>query len=325
MGLTLFDFDFSEKQEKMFSEERIKEKFNELIQYSKKEGNPHYLSIRELPNNMYMYLEKFIEKGWVKQHQANVYIEDKYLDFHTTEELTQIFEKAMSSVANKENVCWYNDVLPVINRLYLPIRIQKKVDLEFRKVKKEIVKKYALEFGLQHFKSVKSARGNKKDFGKWVKKNVFPIIIENILNLSTYEEVEEYFNKNIFFCGRRDENMSSVYVKIAPYPEFYGFSPSYLEIASLAQATTEEDIKLVLEYCGVVRHGLNSFTNYDSAVYPNAWSFTRYLDELTDEDIVTLYEDRSRLERLHGRDIFEDSVFFGFLEKHKKHLGLLKN
>lgn len=78
MELTLFDFDFSEEQEKMFSEERIKEKFNELIQYSKKVGNPHYLSIRELPNNMYMYLEKFIEKGWVKQNETGVYIPDKH-------------------------------------------------------------------------------------------------------------------------------------------------------------------------------------------------------------------------------------------------------
>lgn len=318
MELTLFDFDFSEEQEKMFSEERIKEKFNELIQYSKKEGNPHYLSIRELPNNMYMYLEKFIEKGWVKQHQANVYIEDKYLDFHTTEELTQIFEKAMSSVANKESVCWYNDVLPVINRLYLPIRIQKKVELEFRKVKKEIVKKYALKFGLQHFKSVKSARGHKGNFGKWVKRNVFPIIIENILNLSTYEEVEEYFNKNIFFCGRRDENMSSAYAKIAPYPEFYRFSPSYLEIASLAQATTEKDVKLILDYCGILHYGLNAFTDYGNAIYPDGWSFERYLAELTDEDKVMIYEDRERLKRLHGRDIFEDAIFFELLEKKEK-------
>lgn len=315
MELTLFDFDFSEEQEKMFSEERIKEKFNELIQYSKKEGNPHYLSIRELPNNMYMYLEKFIEKGWVKQNETGVYIPDKYLDYHTLDELIDMFEESINKVTRKENVCWYSDILQVINHVFLPTRIQKEVEQNFRVAKKEITKKYALKFGLQHFKNVKSSRGHKKDFGKWVKKNVFPIIIENILNLSTYEEVEEYFNKNIFFCGRRDENMNSVYAKIAPYPEFYKFSPSYLEIASLAQATTEKDVKLILDYCGILHYGLNAFTDYGNAIYPDGWSFERYLAELTDEDKVMIYEDRERLKRLHGRDIFEDAIFFELLKK----------
>lgn len=311
--LNLFAFDFSEDQEEMFSEENIKRKFALVQQQAKEDRNGYFLPLKSLPENTIMYVDHFVEKGWIERRKNGINILDEHLKYHTLEELVQMYENDMKKVCSRKDVCWYTDVLTVINHSASPIRIQEEIEEELYYAKKEITKKYALQFGLEHFKNKPSSRGHKiGGFSKWVKKNVLPIITEDVLKLSDYDKIEDYFKKSVFFFGRSDSDKSGYRedYRIPPYPEYYQLWASYLDIASLSQADNEDDIELILEYCG---RSSGHFPDICNVIYPTDYTFQTYIDSLTDEDRELLKNDRERLTKLHGRDILEGSVLFDFV------------
>jgi len=313
--LDLFAFDFSEDKKEMFSDENVKKQFEILQDISKESMNGYFLRIKNLPNNMVMYIDKFVENGWVKRRSNNgIYIVDDYLKFHTIDELIGMFEAAMNSVSKKPDVSWYKDFLNVINYSSSPIRWIENREEEFDKRKNDIVIKYAFKFGLNHFKEVPSSRGYKIGvISKWARENILPVIAKDVLELTTFDEVKKYFKENCFFFGRNDWERScySNDYQIPPFPVYWSIIPSIFETVCLVQAETEQDVKLVLEYAG--RSGGSSVEEQCNIIYPKNWSFERYIDSLTDKDKELLKEDRERLKRLHGRDLLEKSPLFQYI------------
>src|SRR5699024_7442445 len=170
--------------------------------------------------------------------------------------------------------------------------------------KKDVIVEYAYKYGLEHFKNVPESRGHKvTTFDKWEKENILPLIISDVLDLSTYEEVEEYFSDKLFCFGRRDRDRSGYRdgFQIPPRLDYIKIMPSYLELASLAQAETEEDIILVLEYAG---RGYNFHTDgHLDIVYPENYSYEDYLSSLTEEDIELIRSDDERIRNMRSGNV----------------------
>lgn len=308
--MDLFAFDFSQDQDEMYSDENVLKQFKELQLLSKRYGNGYCIGLEKLPNQMMMFIDKFVENGWIERRGSGISVLDEHLIYHTLDEVISTFENSMNRISKKENVCWYKDVISVINFCPSPIRWLDEPKKEYNKLKNKITLKYALQFGLEHFKNVPSSRGMKMlTMNKWAKKNVMPIISNAVLNMSEYEEIEKYFRNHAFFLGRRDWDKSGYTsdYHIPPYPEFIQLLPTTFDMACMLQAETSEDIELILEYVG---HSRGSTIEEKETVYPNGWSFEKYIDSLTDEDKELLQKDRQRLASLHNRDIMKNSLVF---------------
>src|SRR5699024_81529 len=293
-AVDLFSFDFSED----VTEESIQEKFKEVQRISKEKLNCYFIGLHEI-SNMLRYVDEFEKRGWIERKGSNGFlIPDKYVDFHTPDEVIDNFKECINQVMQKENLAWYEDVLPVINFASSPIRLKNEEEKkEINKRKKEVIKKTALKMGLQHFINVPKARGHKMyNFNsKWERENLLPLIAKYVIPIQDYDDMEQFFRTQYFFTGRMDwkTNMS------APYPDFNRFSPSFLEIASLCEATEQSTVQLILDYSGNVTGGKPEEPSY--ILYPENWSWERYENSLTDEDIQKIEDDKERLKRLHNK------------------------
>lgn len=208
----------------------------------------------------------------------------------------------VDEVMKKPNLCWYNDVIPVINQGAIPIRcINNETKELMRKKQKEIIVKFAQKLGLKHFLNTPSARGYKINpfSSKWTKENVLPLIAEKVIPMTNFVKIDSYFSNHVFFFGRRDWDRSG-YRKdydIPPYPEYVKLMPSYLEIASLCEARDEATIKLILDYSGC-SFGYEKRQSNLTYVYPEGWSYAKYKESLSDDDIKVIREDQERIKRL---------------------------
>lgn len=320
MELTLFDFDFSQENDEQYSEEKIKEMFAIVQEYSKQKGNGYYLSIESLPRNVLPYIDTFLESGWIERRGSGINIKDTFLLYHTVDEIIEEFRQCMEAAFKTDKMLWYKDVLPIINYSIRVVRFRSEQEKkECYQKKEKVIKDYAMRLGLQYFKEnqcpdavgYKTTTFSKKSF---FYKNVLPTIVSDVKRLSTYEEVETYFKDRIFFIGRNDGDKK---FKLPPFPEYKAFVPHYLLTACLAEAEEEQDIIMLLEYCGQCLYG-NQDSLYHKAVYPKGWSFERYYATLTDEDKRVLMEERERLMGLHGRDIFKGHLLFQMIEEEKE-------
>src|SRR5699024_12504712 len=72
--------------------------------------------------------------------------------------------------------------------------------------KHEMIKDVTLKLGLKHFLEKPKSRGGKMNpiNTKWAKDNVLPIIIENVQIIEDFDEMENFFNENVWFLGRLD-------------------------------------------------------------------------------------------------------------------------
>jgi|SRR5690625_3995530 len=299
MELTLFDFDFETSEQELFSEVKVKEVFSELQDISKERMNGYYIHLDNLPKKMLMYIDKFEKNSWIeKRESGGLYILDEFVKYHTFNELIDEYEDILSKAVAQHNVCWYENILPIVNHACSPIRYKSEElkELIYQK-KEEIIKKVVIDLGLKHFLNVPSSRGLKMTaFGsKWSKENVLPVVIENVKGIDDYDAMKEFFYNNFFFFGRRDWDWG--YKNIAPYPEFKRLMPSYLELAALSEATDSDDIKLIFDHVGYSSGGR---LHEQSVIYPKGWSYEKYKQSLTDGDKELIQEDRERLNRLHN-------------------------
>ncbi|MFD1362768.1 hypothetical protein [Lentibacillus salinarum] len=305
MGLDLFDFDFTESNAEMFSDEKVLEKFKQLQQAFKEKQNAYNMRLEEMPKDLIMYLDEFQKRGWTeKEFGSGINIPDEYLDYHTADELIKEYEEAMNRVLNRPDTNWYNHVLPVMNGKSSPIRWQnKKVRQEVSRAKHEINKKAAQTLGLKHFLEVPESRGKRMKCldSKWEKKYVIPKIAELVMEITDFDEMEDLFRNHAFFCGRQDWTFGQSTVPIAPYPEFKRLMPTVFETACLCEAEDEKTIKLILDYMGCATGNLERMNPNIKYIYPDGWSMNKYEATLTDEDIERIIDDQERLKRLHSR------------------------
>lgn len=281
---------------------KVQEMFNRLLDISKEKGNPYYLSLNEIPAEIQAYLLDFKKQKFIEMNDISIHIQGEYLKFHTVEELVQEYQQKIEEILSKPNFCWYKNILSISN-FFGPYQYRNEQDRQlFYQRKQEIDKEVACRLGLKHFLEVPSSRGEKMKIlsSKWARKYVIPIIVERVLAMDDYDEVQEFFKNAVFFCGRRDWDWED---DVAPYPEFKKLQFSKLEIASLAQAKDEETIKLVLDYAGCVFLSSNynqHLKENEFIIYPEGWSFEKYEESLTDEDKEKIRLDQERLKRLHN-------------------------
>ncbi|MFD1363144.1 hypothetical protein [Lentibacillus salinarum] len=306
MELDLFDFDFTESNEEMFSDERVLEKFHQLQQAFKEKQNAYNMRLEEMPKDIIMYLDEFQKRGWIeKRHTSGINIPDDYLAYHTADELIEEYQDAMNRVLDRPGINWYNHVLPIMNGKSSPIRWKnKKVRQEVSQAKHEINKKAAQTLGLKHFLEVPESRGKRMKCldSKWERKHVIPKIAEIVLEITDFDEMEDLFRNHAFFCGRRDWTWGKSTIPIAPYPEFKRLMPNVFDIACLCEAEDEKTVQLILDYAGCAFGNFERLNPDIGYIYPDGWSMKAYEATLTFEDIELLIEDKERLRRLHNRE-----------------------
>lgn len=298
MEITLFDFDFSKDQNKMFSDEMVKEKFRELQLIVKNSGNGYYTEIRSLPRDLVLYLEEFRSRGWIENRGDGITIPSQHLIYHTVEEVVESFREKVEKALSDPNVSWYKTVLSVINGLgTTPVRWKdEKAKKEARRRMHEISRNAAKRLGLNHFLAVPSSRGMKINIfsSKFAKEQVLPLIAKYVIPITDYEEMDDFFNHHFFFFGRDDWETR----KMCPYPDFRMVTPSMFEKACLCEAKDEKTVKLILDYAGCSFGGER--IKKLPCLYPDGWSYERYLETLTEDDKAKIREDQERLKRLHG-------------------------
>lgn len=303
MGLDLFDFDFTETNEEVFSDDKVLEKFRQLQQAFKEKQNAYNMQMEEMPKDVIMYLDEFLNRGWIeKRSSSGINIPDEHLTYHTADELIKEYEDTMNRVLSRPVANWYNHVLPVMNFNSSPIRWKNdNVREEVSKAKKEINKKAAQTLGLKHFLEVPESRGSRMKCldSKWEKKHVIPKIADLVIEITDFDEMEDLFRNHAFFCGRRDWTWGKSTIPIAPYPEFKRLMPTVFDIACLCEAEDEKTVQLILEYAGCAFGYFERLNPNMKYVYPDGWSMKEYEATLTFEDIELLIEDRERLKRLH--------------------------
>lgn len=296
MNINLFDFDFTDSYEEKFKEKNIVKQFNELKTIFKEKMNPYYMDLESIPREMNFYLDEFLKRGWIEKRGNGFSLLDEYIDYHTVEEVISSYKKALSKVLKKEDVCWYNDILPVVNFASSPIRYKNEKERKMiYKEKEKVIKDVALSLGLEHFINKPSARGPKLTaFGsKWSREYVLPMVAEQIIPITDYDEMKAFFYNHVFFFGRRDwENENT-----APYAVFKSLMPSYLELASLCEANDLKTVQLIFEYVGFV----TGIAKGKIVLYPSGWSMERYEKTLTTDDKILIQQDQERLKRLHEK------------------------
>ncbi len=304
MELTLFDFDFTESQEEMYSEKRVSEQFAVLQQMFKDRQNSYYMGMGELPREMIVYLDEFERRGWINKRKSSVSdpginIPDEHLIYHTFDEIIGLYKQQLLQVLKQPNISWYEDILPIGNFGFSPYRYKSEELKEaVSKKKSEITKSIVMDLGLKHFLDVPSSRGNKITAfsSKWSKENVLPMLIEYVIPITDYDEMQDFFLNHVFFFGRRDWDWGKSTIPITPYPEFKQPMPSYLETAALCQATDAKTIKLIFDYVGYMSGG--NVTKGKKVLYPSGWSMVRYEESLTDADRRLIHKDQERLRGL---------------------------
>lgn len=304
MAIDLFAFDFTEENKGLITEEKILNQFEILQNMFKKKRNAYFYSLKDLPNDMMVYLDEFKKRGWIEERGNGINIVDQHLKYHTVEEITNEFKKMIDTVLSNPDVNYYKDVLPVINSGATPIRYKdEKTKNEINQAKKEIIKDTVIKLGLKHFLDNPSARGYKINpfSSKWPRENVLPIIAEKVIPMTDYDDIDNYFKKHVFFFGRRDWDRSG-YRKdydIPPYPEYVRLMPSCLEIASLCEAKDKDTVKLILDYSGC-SFGHEEKQSNLTYVYPKGWSYEKYLESLSKEDLYLIKEDQERIKKLRS-------------------------
>lgn len=297
MALTLFDFDFDQKR----SEEEVIGAFELLKQEFKKRGNYHCMNKNELPFPVRSLCYCFEERGWIKLEESRVYPRRDLLDFHTADEAIEGYQEAIEKLLNREKKCWYRDFLSVRN-FFGPCEFESKEErARFYQLKHEITKEAAMALGLDHFLNVPTSRGTKMNrfSSKWEKKHVLPMIAKRVIPLSSYEDVEQFFQTYAFFCGRRDWVWGSTNSNIPAYPEYKTVMLTEFDIACLAEAKDEKTISLILSYTG--GSWINQYSEKYKILYPVGWSYQKYQESLTCDDLEIIFADMERLDRLHGR------------------------
>lgn len=294
---TIFDFEI----ENDATEEDIKSAFSLLVQAFKKRLNPACMGKDNIPKECKRYLSYFIERKWIELKGAVVYVDENLIDYHTPEELADFLYENMENIMLEDKKCWYTDFLPVINHSGA-IRYRNKEDKEkFWELKSEIIKTFAIKLGLKHFLTVPSSRGHMmgRFSSKWEKKHVIPFIAEKVIPMTNFDEIEKFFKEHAFFCGRRDWVWGDQgNMKTAPYPEYKSIMLSAFDIACLVEATDVKTVALILSHTG------GAWCNYNSdrykILYPDGWSYQRYLNSLTPNDLEVIFKDIERLDRLHN-------------------------
>lgn len=301
MEITLFNFDFSNEKKNKMSEENIIKNFSILQEIFKKKGNPYIVPLQELPPDTLIYLDEFEKRGWIEKWSDGINIRDEYLKYHSIDEVVNNYKNLLEIQLKKPDVNWYEDILPIINFGIQVIRYKdEETKNKIYQKTKEVTIEAAKQLGLKHFLEVPSARGQKtKPFSGWAKKHVLPILVEYVLPITDYYEMEKFFRTHAFFFGRMDWNKEQYTENFAvpPYPEYRMFFPSIFENVCLCEATKKEEVELILEYVGIA-YGYDKKDKKITVVYPDGWSYEKYLETLTEEDKEILKKDRERAKRL---------------------------
>jgi hypothetical protein len=294
-ALTLFDFEV----ENNVTESDIEAAFEIFKQDFKKLGNYHSKQKSCLSKGLYPYYLYFEERGWVKLDGQRVIPNRALLDYHTSEEAIEPYQTSVERFLSQKNKCWYKDFLSIRNHCG-PYEFKTNKDKEeYEKLKKQISKEVATTLGLEHFLNVPSSRGSKMNRfdSKWEKKHVIPMIASKVIHMTDFDEIKKFFRTHAFFCGRRDWIWKDCTLT-APYPEFKTVMLTEFDIACLTEANDEKTVALILSYTG------GGWTNFDSnnrkILYPLGWSYKRYQESLTFDDVEKIFSDIERLNRLHG-------------------------
>lgn len=294
--MNLFDFNVEE-----VSEEKVHEKFEELLDVHFKSGNPYYLNLNRVPSDLRPYIDYFEERQWLTTRRKDGFsIERSLLKYPTPADAIDEYQDKIEKALNSPDVCWYKTILPIRNfsSPYFRTDEEKK---RYEEMKREVTEHAATTLGLEHFKNVPSSRGMKVNRfdSKFEKANTIPLIASFVIPITDIVEMRDFFNNHAFYSGRRDENWrSGSSITIAPYPEYKSFTPSEFDLACLCEAEDEKTIALILQYVG--GSSSSTFSKYNKVLYPDGWNHTRYMNSLTDEDVISLMEDLARLKRLNN-------------------------
>lgn len=297
---TLFDFDF---QPVTFAEVEIQEGFALLVQRIKEKGN-YYTLNGVYTKDIEKFFPVFQERGWTDKKNN---VRRDLIDYHSAEEvinnIEEYVDELMNRIDNGEVINWHNDTWRFWDK-FIPCDLDKERNLSQKK--RELIyfqtrrfkKQIALKLGLKHFLENPESRGSEMHAfeSKGYKKYLIPYLENEVAAIKEFDEMQEFF-AGYFFAGRRDEIWNLKNHKIAPYPVFVQICLNELHIAALCEtdeSNVKEVLKLVLKHVGQCS---SSIENVKAKYSPN-FTYSDYLDSLSDEDILLIFKD---IERLNAR------------------------
>src|SRR5699024_3802840 len=293
MMVDLFDYDFSEE----VTDEKLEEYFYEIQLIFKGNGNGRLLLEEDIQGKIKPFLHYMMEKGWLiySPNKTGYDVHDEHVIYHSVDELIEEYREKIYGtfkLMKEEDMNYYDHLLPVINSCSPPIRwtqnTEKRKQVEI--AKKEIVKDVETQLSLQHFLEKPKSRGYQTNpMGtKWAKKNVLPIIIDNVQITEDIEEIKQFFYTRIWFMGR-DDWKSNIH---PPYPLYKRIMPSSFQLACLAEAVTSKEVKLILKYANAGFGYTEKTSDELEYVYPGDWSYERYMLSLTKDDLNLIRSDQ---------------------------------
>ena len=301
---SLFDYDFDPV---VYTDDEIQEAFALLIQRIKEKGNYYGLNGIET-EDIKKYFPEFEKKRWLDGNQ----VRRDLIDYHTIEEVVEKIEdyvyELIERIDAEEIINWYEDTWRAWSK-FVPCSMN--VDNNKSQIMKKVIsnktrcysKKIALKLGLKHYIENPSSRGTMMNVfnHKGYKKHFIPYLEKEIVKINDFDEMQKFFDC-YFLAGRRDQLWSSgSSFKTPPYPEYTKLSLNELQIASLCEtdeSNYKEVLGMILKHIGCSSAG-RSVKNLKLGHSPT-FTYQDYIQSLTDEDMLLIFDDLQRLEKLHG-------------------------
>jgi hypothetical protein len=305
---SLFDF-----EPVTYTEEEIQEAFALLVQRVKEKGNYFSLSGVEI-SDIKKYFQEFNDRNWL----SNLGVRRDLIHYHTVDEIVETIEDYVvhlldriddGEVVNWNEVTWrtWNKYVPCV--MDIDNEKSQKMKMDIWKQTQVFSKKIALKLGLKHYMENPISRGTKTyNFNsKGFKKHLIPYLEQKVAKINDFDEMKEFFNC-YFLAGRRDQILNipkgSSY-KTTPHPFYVQITVTDLDIVALCE-TDKSNVKAVLSL--VLQHVGSSYAGYKSIKHKHkrvqctpTFTYQDYIQSLSSEDTLLIYEDIQRLNRLHGK------------------------
>ncbi|MEK5217762.1 hypothetical protein [Psychrobacillus sp. FSL H8-0487] len=298
---SLFDFDF---EPVVISDEEVEEMWSLLQLEMKKEGN--YFTERKFIEKLGLqkYQESFVKKGYMTLRHDQYSAVRSHLIYHTLDEILDEFEEKVERFLENPSSDYRGSASFLLE---LPCDMAPTID-ESQKIKgeayelmKPFSKRIAIELGVDYYtKNILTSDYKMNCFSdKAYKTHFLPFFYDLVIPITDYDEMYDLLKNHSFVVGRNDHFMygTTPYLKVEK-PMF-----SDLDIAVLCQTTDKKIINHILRRVGKSMGGRSNINdnNFSGLLFAPTFSYQDYVNSLTMDDSVKIFDDIERLNRLHGK------------------------
>lgn len=252
--MELFDFNFRA------SEEEVQEALEAFKEFYRNIGNPHKYSLdvgsvffpkETLPLNVRSMLSRFHEEGYVEYDGTSISLKEKYRNYHTKEELAEMFFDLCEDAL--ENGAVFYDLYSLRTQFYLAYHLPPKEEREEKsKLLSDIMLSIAENLGVKHFIENPKAAGVKMGVISEFPKQIVQTIVSEVKNFDTREKVESFFETHAFCLGKLEYNKNASWINHdeVPLMDLRMLIPTHAKAQWLSETRDEKVIKDLLNYCG---------------------------------------------------------------------------